>query len=400
MNYKQTKLFSEFQCVGDSCINNCCHDWLVTWSKEGVEKLQTASGCSDKLKALVQSAFEPSNDGKYTIKLEEGGKCPFQVDGGLCIIQKELGEEFLSDVCTVFPRRYFSAGQTVYCNCVLSCPAVLQKLIEVENAAVLLTAKNKPDIRCPISSAADASDCLRERPEYKYHKELLEFFYEIISDKRFSAEVNIVRGALAAEKLTETVKTGGGKKIAGMIDDLRTALDEENVIRVIESVQPELEAKLRMLTVYTESLFGTGLADLFKNMSGQADSSRFAYAEERLGTVLEGKAFWFRNIALNLLLELAVPFRYSNKSIYGNYAEFAVVAAVLKMSVMAAVMRDRLSIETNDGTAFEFHGMDCVTGLCSVIIRQINQNKTAVDELLERFNSGMVTPRDIAMLIK
>lgn len=400
MNYKQTKLFSEFECVGDRCINNCCHGWLITWSSEGVDKLRSASGCSDKLKKLVQSVFEPTDDGRYTIKLEDDGNCPFQLNGGLCIIQKELGEKFLSDACTVFPRRYFSAGQSVYCNCVLSCPAVLQKLIEEDNAAVLLTSKNKPDIRSKVSSAAEHPEYIKERPEIKYHKELLEFFYEIISDKRFSAEVNIVRGALAAEKLTEAVGNGGGKKIAGMIGDLREALDEESVIQVIESVQPDLESKLRMLTVYTEGLFGTGLADLFKNATGQADASKFAYAEEKLCTIFKGKAFWFRNISLGLLLELAVPFRYSNKSIYGNYAEFAVVAAVLKMSVMAAVMSDKLSIETNDGRAFEFHGLDCVTGLCSVVIRQINQNKSAVDELLERFNSGMVTPRDIAMLIK
>ena len=116
--------------------------------------------------------------------------------------------------------------------------------------------------------------------------------------------------------------------------------------------------------------------------------------------MFKGKTFWFRNIVLNLLLEFAVPFRYIKKSIYNNYAEFAVVTAVLKMCIMAAVMSDRLSLEMRNGRVFEFHGMDCVTGLCSIVIRRISQNGNAVEALLEKFNSGMVTPRDIGMLIK
>ncbi len=398
MNYKQTKLFSEFQCIGDSCINNCCHHWVVKWHSEGVEKLRAASGCSDKLSELVQSVFVQAEDGSYTIRLEDNGICPFQLEGGLCIIQKELGESYLSDDCTSFPRNYFKARQSTYCSCVLSCPEVIRKMIEEENAAVLLTSSKMPDIRGRVRSAADSEEFLEKHPELKYHKELLEFFYEIISDKKFSAEVNIVRGALAAEKLTDVVADSGVKKIAGMIDDLREALEEDDVIRVIEDVQPEYDPKLRMFTDYTESLCGTVLADLFRDESGRADASRFAYAEERLSALL--KPFWFGNIALGLLFEMVVPFRFRSKSIYENYCEFAVVCAVMKMSALAAVINDRLSIETDDGSRSEFHGIDRITGLCSCIVRRINQNMGAVKTLFGQFASSGITPRDIAMLIK
>lgn len=399
MNYKQTKLFSEFQCVGGGCINNCCHDWAIIWSKEGVDKLRTSSGCSDELKKIIESSFEPTENDRFVIKLRENGICPFQGDDGLCIIQKELGEGYLSDDCTAFPRKYYAARQTVYCGCVLACPAVLQKLFDEENAAVLLSTSEKSDIRDVIYSAANRPGLLKAHPELKYHKELLEFFYELIADKRFSAEINIVRGALAAEKLTEAA-VDGGKRIAGMIDDLREALEEDDVIQVIQSVQPEYNAKLQMLTVYTEKVFGTVLADRFKNGSGQADKDAFAFAYEKVNDVFKDRSFWFRNVVLNLLVELAVPFRNANKTIYDNYSEFAVIAAVIKMTVMAAVMSENLSIEVGNGSTYEFYGTDCISGLCSVVIRQIMQSKGAVDTLFMEFNLGRVTPRDIAMLIK
>lgn len=399
MYYKQTKLFSEFKCVGGSCINNCCHGWIITWSEDGVYKLRSASGCSNKLRELAQNAFVKRDDGKYIIQLGDDGVCPFQLKGGLCIIQKELGEEFLSDDCSAFPRRYFSAGQSVYCSCGLSCPAVIQGLIDEENAAVILTSQVKPNIRGEVRAAVNSPEYIKAHSELKYHKELLEFFYELISDKRFSAEVNIVRGALAAEKLTEAVGQGGGRKIAGAVSELREALEDRSVIDVIEGVQPEYDARLRMLTVYTESLFGTGLADLFKNDLGQADAAKFEYSKKRLDALLDGKTFWLKNIALDLLFEFAVLFRYPQKSIYENYTEYAVVAAVLKMTFMAAVMRDKMSIKADDDRKFEFHGSDCIAGLCSVVARDIIQSKGAVEKLFHRLNSDGLTPRDIAMLM-
>lgn len=401
MNYKQTKQFSEFQCIGNKCINNCCHSWDITWSRDGVEKLRSAPGISENLKNLAESVFETVGD-DFNIRLRGNGICPFQLNDGLCIIQKELGEGYLHDACTIFPRRFFAAGNTVFCSCSLSCPAVFQSLLEEENSAVLLTSPNKPDIRGEVCSAADSlpGEVLKAHSEFKYQKALLEFFYELISDTHYSTEVNIVRGALAAEKLTETVASGGGKKIAGMISELRGALSEDDVIAVIESVQPEYEAKLRMLAVFTGSIFGSGLTDIFTDGSGKPDPEKITYAKKRMNSEFEDKPFRFRNIALNLLLELVVPFRFRSKTIYENYAEFAVTAAVIKMCIMAALMNDELSIDTDSSRRFEFHGRDRISGLCSAVLRTINQNRAAIKELSETFNSDKLTPRDIAMLIK
>ncbi len=394
MNYKQSKFFSEFQCIGSSCINNCCHHFVISWSAEGVERLRSAENCSDELRELARNSFVPADDGKFNIKLRDDGKCPFQLENGLCIIQKELEEEYLSGACRLFPRCYFTAGNTVYCSGVLSCHAIFRKLLEEDNAAALLTASEKPDIRGQLRAPANKSRYAPYHPELNYHKELFEFFYEIISDRRFSAEVNIVRGALAAEKLTEC----RGNKIVRTINELREALCDPDVIQVVESVEPEYEQKLRMLTDYTEITFDSMLADLFRDGSGQADPSRFAYASEKVNALL--KPFRFRNIALGLLFEMEVPFRFRSKTIYENYAEYAVVCAVVKMCVMAAALDEELPIEMSDGRQFDYQGIDRITAICSFVLRKINQGVGTIKELSERFKTSSLTPRDIGMLIK
>lgn len=400
MNYKQTKSFLEFQCVGGSCISTCCRDWKVEWKKENIDKLQSAPGCPDNISEAAVGAFVPDDESGtiYHICHGQNGFCPFLSGDGLCGIQKSIGEEYLSDICITFPRRYFAAKQNIYCSCSLSCPVVFQGLIDEENAAVLLTCSEKPHIRGEVHSAADNPALVKLHPELKYHKELLEFFYEIIADKRYSAEVNIVRGALAAENLSETVKQRGAGKLAGAIAELREALAESDVIKVIDDVRPEYSAKLRLLAAYTQKAFGTGLTALFGGEA--ADAEKFARAEERLNDVFRDKPFWFGNIALNLLLEHLVPFRYPNKTIYENYSEYAAVAAVIRLCAMAAVMRDSLSIDDGRGGKLEFRGNDRIAGLCSMVSRQINQNIGEEESPFRQLSAGGITPRDIAMLIK
>ena len=42
----------------------------------------------------------------------------------------------------------------------------------------------------------------------KFREELMEFFYEIISDKKHDVETSIILGALAAQKLSQIAARG------------------------------------------------------------------------------------------------------------------------------------------------------------------------------------------------
>lgn len=114
------ELFDSFQCLMDKCPDNCCDEnWIITvddatyalYREIGIENLDD-----------VVSAQEP-----HVILKNSNGKCPFITDNGLCLIHKNMGEDYLGNTCKSYPR-FVSTYENDYNdlfveNIGLSCPA-------------------------------------------------------------------------------------------------------------------------------------------------------------------------------------------------------------------------------------------------------------------------------------
>ena len=119
---RQPAFYKDFHCTGGDCLNSCCIGWNIGWTEEEYTKLKSAK-VSDELEKVINSSFkEQSNEAfkkkfKYQISLGEGGKCPFLNNDGLCMIQKELGTEYLSHTCRIYPRKGHICGNALIQTC-------------------------------------------------------------------------------------------------------------------------------------------------------------------------------------------------------------------------------------------------------------------------------------------
>ena len=98
----------EFKCIGGICEDNCCIGWDVDIDKSTFKQYYKVQ---DKdMKKMFQKNVYNNNNYCYAevdygqVKLKDGKRCPFLDEGNYCIIHSKLGEEYLSNVCTYFPR--------------------------------------------------------------------------------------------------------------------------------------------------------------------------------------------------------------------------------------------------------------------------------------------------------
>lgn len=89
-----------FSCIADQCKHNCCIGWEIDIDEETLETYKTVQG--DFGKRLREGIDE--TDGKASFHLCENERCPFLNEHGLCDIILNLGEEYLSQICTDHPR--------------------------------------------------------------------------------------------------------------------------------------------------------------------------------------------------------------------------------------------------------------------------------------------------------
>lgn len=329
-SYRQPAYYRTFRCQGGSCPNSCCVGWKIDWTGKAVEKLRN-SECSEELAKKAAEFFEKVEN-NYRIKLGENGRCPFLTEDNFCSIQRELGEEYLAPVCTDYPRLKFIFGEFMYRKCSMSCYPVLKTICTDEKAMELEYYQPKT----PKSSEryqTYENFKQEEHPEFKFHSELLEFFYEIIADTTRSVETSIVIGALAAQKLTDYISKGQAERIPEIIEALKPQLNAPSVVESIEKTKSNpsvcLGVQARAFDAFYNMEF---MVEHVKNGNFNFDSYNKGYAH--FNEVF--KPFALRNIALNMLLELNMPFKFPNEDLFRNYSYFTAAFSTVKLVAATA----------------------------------------------------------------
>ena len=403
MYYRQPRYYGDFRCVGGSCIDNCCYGWQIDWTKEEVDKVRNAENISPELKELAEKGFVPNEkqDGKYKINyVGEVKKCPFQTDERLCLIQKELGAEYLSHTCMSYPRHERTVPNIVYRFMNMSCREITSKLFFEENVCDLINVRGSKKFESGNCNFAE--DVIKKRPEIKYYSEIFEFFYELISDKTIPVESAIIFGALAAQKLTDLAANKNYDRIPEALKAFRKQFGDPAQISAIENIKPNYYFKLGFMTELIEKVIRGGTTALLHDGTGTLNIDLYNEGERKLREALKGHEFFLRNLALGLLFEFDTPFCLEENTMFENYSLFVVAYGLLKLNLIATCRSDDRDIEyKKDGQMFVYSGEDKLIGITAMICRSICQNldrSKLVTELLRTFN--FTTPAYLALLVK
>ncbi len=117
-----------FRCIGSSCEDTCCQGWTVPVDQAAYEKYQNLP--AGPLRTLIDAGIlvniqpaEGAGPASFArIQMDGANQCPMFSRDRLCRIHAELGEEFLSHACAVYPRIAHSIAGVAETALALSCP--------------------------------------------------------------------------------------------------------------------------------------------------------------------------------------------------------------------------------------------------------------------------------------
>ncbi len=401
MYYKQPRYYGEFYCIGGECPENCCYGWGINWRQNEIDKLLGAENISPELSELVKTAFVPDENDKDIMQIDLGddAKCPFQTEDGLCRIQKELGAEYLSFTCSYYPRQVLYSDDVWYRFCRVSCPAIIARFLNDAKAMDLVSVPVDLDKEKMNGSMNTPSD-IKKNPEQKYRAEIFEFFYELISDKSISVEIAIILGALAAQKLTRAVDMYDFDKIPEELKKLRKDLHNHQVLQSAEKIKPEKQIKLGFLSLISEQIIGDAVT-VTLHQNNAADMELYAHGEEKLAEALKGREWFLRNVALQLLFEFDVPFKFAPKSIFENYSLFAAAFGMIKTNLIAAMALDKPITMHTQKQEFNCDGDDKIIRLTALFSRGLCQNLVKEEKVIEMLQKHEFNrPAFLGILVK
>ncbi len=400
MYYKQPRYYAGFHCIGGDCPNNCCYGWRIDWSKSEIDKVLNAENISPELRELVETSFvqsEKDNENYFIIEFRDNGKCPFQADDGLCKIQKELGAEYLSHTCTDYPRCHIYAINVIYRFCRMSCPAIMERFLNDETCMDMVSTRPMGETVIPMNNMYN----IEEYPVQKYRAELFDFFYELIADKKYNVDSAIILGALAAKVLTKIEGREEYDSIPEQIKSLRKQMHNGSMLKSIDEIKPNPQIKFDFLPKITEQIAQRTTTIILHNSNGGLNVDLYNHGEERLREALNGREYFLRNIALSLLLEIDVPFKFCERTIFENYSLFVAAYACVKLNLIGAMAVDKSITMNTCNQQFRYEGDGKLISLTSMICRGLCQNRENSEKIIDLLKeNGFDRPAYLALFIK
>lgn len=93
--------YKNFKCIADQCEHSCCIGWEIDIDQTTLAKYQTLNdGYGTAIKESISMEDTPH------FRLGEGDRCPHLDARGLCNIIRNVGEDYLCDICREHPRFY------------------------------------------------------------------------------------------------------------------------------------------------------------------------------------------------------------------------------------------------------------------------------------------------------
>ena len=341
------KYAERFSCIGSACEDTCCAGWKVTIDKKTYKayRQSTNQKLSERLESQVKRIRSEASESNYARMelIPETGECPM-IEDHLCSVQKELGEDKLSNTCFTYPRTSFEGGGIHQQALTLSCPEAARLALLAHDAFEFTQSEI---IVRPLTLE-------QLKPQHglsiEQMNEIRFFCIQLIRSEGYQLWEKIAFLGLFCESLTEALKTNGQSRVSEIIASTQELMASSQVSSLFGSMQPNYAIQAITFTMLWDSktrgrtsayqaavnqAVATGLgAD---EETGQVSSSQLVEQYEKgvknLPKALEKAPFFLENYILNEMWSECFPL--GNTTPFENYLRLVIRFGLVRFMLAA-----------------------------------------------------------------
>lgn len=206
INMRYPMYLKEFKCIGGSCEDSCCIGWDVDIDKSTFKQYYKVQ--DEEMRKMFQKNVHNNNnycsdDVDYgKVKLKKGKRCPFLDDKNYCVIHSKLGEEYLSNVCSSFPRITNKIDGYYEMSLDVACPEAARILLAKEEGIEFKESEESLGKHILSSDINTNSKEFKNSP-IKYFNDIRDLSIKIIQNRRFDLSERLYILGDFLEKLDE-----------------------------------------------------------------------------------------------------------------------------------------------------------------------------------------------------
>ncbi len=374
------KYMNTFKCIGGECEDNCCIGWDVDIDKNTYLKYKNVSQPQmkrefDKYIHINEDVYDDSVNYAFAV-LNPNKECSFLNADRLCMIQKHLGESYLSNVCSSFPRMTHKIDSVVERSATPSCPEIARLLLIDPEAMKLIeipTPKDLPLLTYKIKQKDPA-----------FRNSLVSFLMPIrnaclslVQDENTSIEDDLKTLGSLIEQLLKLERTHQLTRTLEVIDTFMLNLQNNTLLPAHQKSLDNtlMDSFMIFSSEIKEVLISTGISDskrfiAFNEMTNIEMTTCGLYKYEQFITT---HPYFLKNLFANQIYKGLFPFSEGN-----NPEE----AYWLLLSRFAMIKGDLIKLASNDRFEFELNN---IVNYVQSFSKVIEHHKHFEDSVIKHF---------------
>ena len=337
----QPKYVADFQCDGSKCNAKCCGRWRIDIDMETYKKYQRIKNPAMRKKIL--SSIQPSTiQIGFQIELNNKGVCPLLCEDNLCYIQRNMGEDALSQTCKVYPRMVQQIGNYQFRMLAMTCPVAAEYALLSPNAMEL------QQISCEEDTSAwklIAKNCnMKNVPNDLAAVHIMMGGLAILQNTSYTFEQRLVILGLFLDKVEDCQQDV--EAVAGLIDYYNSDAFQQEISNLWENWQyypvahhQFMNGIITVLKQEKELLISSEHWQVMNDYYNNVYEERHHLVQERLGSVLE--RYWQHEWLFH-----AYPYSFSGGFLH-NYFSYLIAYELCQLVIHSTYALDNAWAERN-----------------------------------------------------
>ncbi|AOR23781.1 flagellin lysine-N-methylase [Clostridium taeniosporum] len=350
----------EFKCIGGSCEDSCCIGWDVDIDKitfKQYYKVEDKEMRKMFQKNVHNNNYYCSEDVDYgKVKLKQGKRCPFLDDKNYCMIHSKLGEEYLSNVCSSFPRITNKIDGYYEMSLDVACPEAARILLLKEEGIDFKESEEFLGKHILSSDINTTSKEFKNSP-VKYFKEIREISINIIKNRKFDLSERLYILGEFLKRVEEEIDYNFNNvhKFIKEYDINSVDLYEKNYMNyilqvgffknMVEDLNVFEEIDSEIFKEYTKELISGFKFDEIKDVTQKTQFYVEAF-KDYVGKFINTYSYIFENYLVNFIYKNLFPFSES-ESVFDGYIMLLTRYSFLRFYLVGRYLNNKVESPEN-----------------------------------------------------
>lgn len=362
MNQNQTVLspqyMQKFACIGSDCEDSCCSGWRVDIDEKTYQKYRRVKHA--KLTPMFKNYISrnrsnPTSLRYAQIKMDDNKSCTFLNDSKLCSIQLELGESYLSKVCSTYPRNINQVNESLEKSGTVSCPEIARLALLNPNGIVFDEIVENGEAQAGRRKLLNTQS-QNVSPINPYFWNLRIFTIEILQDRTYELQNRLIFLGMFYKKLDEYMKQNRYDDVPQLISSYKLMFSDPSLKSSFDAIPVQQVVQMELIKQIAQQRFVYGVGskrylDLYDKVLKGLDVSKDSILDEKAAAYDRAFHSYYQPFMLQheyILENYLVNHVYQNlfplsgfPDLFDNYVLLVVHYAIIKLHLIGLAGADQ-----------------------------------------------------------